>query len=122
MSLVTHAEFELKKAGFFDKDSDYDGMLGPAVLELVKAHSKQGHSGYSHSITLELFNKVVNYKTLTPITSDADEWVDVAHYGSGKALWQNKRQGSCFSEDGGKTWYDLDVPGSHEEWKKNQAQ
>lgn len=110
MNLVTHAEFELKKAGLLYKDSDYDGMIGQAVLELMKVFSKQGHSGFSAGYTLEVFNKVANFKTLTPITSDSDEWVDVAHYGSGGSLWQNRRQGSCFSIDAGKTWYDLDDP------------
>jgi hypothetical protein len=32
MSLVMHAEQELKLAGLLDKDSDYNGMLGYSVL------------------------------------------------------------------------------------------
>lgn len=111
-NLVEHAERELRKAGFFNKESDYGGMLGPAVLELVKVHSSQGHSGMSHAIVMQLFNQVANFKVLTPITSSPEEWTDVSEHGApGSApLWQNKRQSSCFSNDGGKTWWDNDDP------------
>lgn len=110
-NLVKHAEYELKLAGLFDKDSDYNGMLGDAVLELVKVFAKQGHSGFSAALTLDLFSKVANYQPLTPIGKFKDEWVDVAGMtADGKGMWQNKRRGTTFSRDGGKTWYDIDNP------------
>ena len=43
-NLAKHAEYELRKAGLFDKDSDYGGMLGKAVMDIVKVFAKQGHS------------------------------------------------------------------------------
>jgi hypothetical protein len=105
MSLVTHAENEMRKAGLYDADSDYGGMIPEAVMALVEAHSKQGHSGGSHHVTLSIFNQVINYKTLTPLTSDPSEWTD-----HGNNTWQSNRQSSVFSRDGGKTWYDIDDP------------
>lgn len=63
-NLVNHAEKELKKAGLFDRDSDYDGMLGDAVLELVTVFAKQGHSGMSAQMTRELFYKLSNFEDL----------------------------------------------------------
>lgn len=108
-NLVKHAQEELKLAGLFDKDSDYDGMIGEAVLELVKVFSKQGHSGFSASWTLDVFNKVANYKPLTPIGKSKDEWMNVSDM-STDPMWQNKRRGTTFSRDGGKTWYDIDDP------------
>lgn len=63
-NLVNHATAELKKAGLFDKDSDYDGMLGEGVLELITVFANQGHSGYSAQITRELFNKLSNFEEL----------------------------------------------------------
>lgn len=107
-NLSTHAERELRKAGLFDKDSDYEGMLGEAVLELVKVFSAQGHSGFSAHMTMQIFQRVAMFKTLTPLTSDPDEWIDIGDMPDGKTTWQNRRQGSCFSNDGGKTWYDID--------------
>lgn len=109
-NLVKHAEYELKLAGLFDKDSDYDGMLGEAVMELVKVFAKQGHSGFSAHQTLRIFNEVANFKPLTPIGKSKDEWVDVSEMSSEQPMWQNKRRGTTFSRDGGKTWYDIDDP------------
>lgn len=120
-NLVKHAESELKLAGLFDKDSDYEGMVGKAVLELVKTFSRQGHSGFSARYVLEVFNVVANYKPLTPIGSTKDEWMDVAEMtADGKGMWQNKRRGTTFSRDGGKTWYDIDDPklNNGDDWKR----
>lgn len=110
--LVDHAEMELRKAGLFDKDSDYEGMLGDAVLELMKVFAAQGHSGFSSQCARELFNQLADYKALSPITDDPNEWMDVADYFSPEnpAVWQNRRDPSLFSNDGGKTYYSVDDP------------
>lgn len=108
-NLIDHAAKELKLAGLFDKDSDYNGMLGDAVLDLVKVFSKQGHSGFSAHQTLKIFNQVANYKPLTPIGTTKEEWINVSDM-SGEKLWQNSRRSTTFSRDGGKTWYDIDDP------------
>jgi len=118
-NLTDHANTELKAAGLFDKDSDYDGMLGNAVLELVKVFAAQGHSGYSAAMTLDIFAKVASYQPLTAIGQSIDEWVDQSAP-SGEPLWQNKRRGTTFSRDQGKTWYDIDNPelNSGDTWGK----
>lgn len=118
-NLVKHAEEELKLAGLFDKDSDYEGMLGDAVLELVRVFAKQGHSGFSAQQTLAIFNEVASYKPLTPIGKSKDEWVNVSDM-SNEKMWQNKRRGTTFSRDGGKTWYDIDDPklNNGDTWKR----
>jgi len=54
--LMKHAEYELKKAGLFYKDSVYNGMIGKTVMRLVKAHAKEGRSSGSHEATLQVFN------------------------------------------------------------------
>lgn len=102
----------MRLAGLYDADADYGGMIPNAVLALVKAHSEQGHSGFSHGMVLQIFNKVINFKTLAPLTSNADEWMLVCDAGEFEptGLWQNTRQSSCFSRDGGATWYDIDAP------------
>ena len=107
MSLVAHARKELQMVGLFDKDSDYGGMLGEAVIELMEVFAKQGHSGFSAMQTVYLFKTLAGYKTLSPITSEASEWVDVSGM-SDTPLWQNLRDGSYFSLDGGLHFYGLD--------------
>lgn len=104
-NLVEHAKREMKLAGLYDEDSMYGGMIPEAVLELVESHAKQGHSGGSHAMVISIFNRVANFKTLTELTSNPDEWYEVT-----PGTWQNKRQSSTFSIDGGRTWYDIDDP------------
>lgn len=122
-NLVKHAKEELEFAGLFDKDSDYNGMLGDAVLELVKVFSKQEHSGFSAHQTLKIFNLVADYKPLTPIGTTKNEWMDISE-ASGYPCWQNYRRGSTFSRDGGKTWYDIDDKklNNGDVWKRNWFQ
>ena len=111
-NLIAHAERELRLAGLFDKDSDYGGMVGEAVMKLVRSFAEEGHSGYSAMLTLAAFDRVARFKPLTPITDDPAEWMEVGEdmrFDKAVPVWQNCRQFSCFSNDGGKTFYDIDA-------------
>ena len=77
-NLTEHAKAELEFAGLFDKDSDYNGMLGDAVMELLDVFSKQRHSGRSASMVISLFQRVADYKPLTPITGNDNEWSEAS--------------------------------------------
>lgn len=110
MNLINHAKREMELAGLYDKDADYGGMIPAAVMALVEAHAKEDHSGGSHWLVLQIFNKVINFKTLMPIGSTKDEWFKHDDQTAGKDCWQNIRQSSVFSQDGGDTWYDIDDP------------
>lgn len=116
-NLVEHAEREMRLAGLYDEDSPYGGMIPEAVLALVKAHAAQGHSGGSHAQVMAIFNRVANFKALAPITSNPEEWIDRTNISGGNPTWQSNRQSSIFSEDGGKTWYDIDDP-EKKNWPK----
>lgn len=112
-NLVDFANKELDLAGLMDQDSDYDGMLGQATIELVKTFADQGHSGMSADLVRDLFNRLSNYQPLTAITDNPDDWMEIGEQdprtptGQG-AVWQCKRNPSLFSEDGGKTYYNID--------------
>lgn len=110
-NLVTYARDELQRAGLFDSDSDYGGMLGEGALELVKLFSTQGHSGMSAAIMVSLVEKLMRYEPLTPLTYEEEEWTHVADEmvsDEQRPLYQNKRKGDVFSHDAGATWYCLD--------------
>lgn len=94
-NLVKYAESELKLAGFSDIDSDYEGMLAEAVMELVKVFSHQGHSGFSAGRTIQLFQKVASFEPLIPLTGDNSEWNEVE-----AGIYQNKRCSHVFKEKG----------------------
>ena len=61
MSVLETAKEQIKLKGLLDKDSDYDGMIGEALIELMEVFTKQGHSGMSAVHTAILFNKLVRY-------------------------------------------------------------
>lgn len=105
------AENELHRAGLFDKDSDYDGMLGDSVLGLVSHFAAQGHSGFSARYASHLFGQLVERRPLTPLTDDSDEWMEISEEMMGRpGCWQSRRMPSAFSTDGGKTYYDVNEP------------
>lgn len=74
-NLVEHAKYELGLAGLLDSEKDfYGGLTGKAVLELIECFSKQGHSGMSAGIVISLFEKLANFKTISPISGSSEEW------------------------------------------------
>ena len=93
MSLVEHARRELELAGLFDKDADYNGMLGEAVMELIEVFSKQGHSGCSANMVSNLFNKLSHFKPISPLTGQDEEWCEVMD-----GIYQNKRNSTVFKD------------------------
>jgi hypothetical protein len=86
-------------------------MIAEAVMKLVRAFADDGHSGGSMQMTLAAFDRVVRFKCLTDLTDNPDEWMNVSHMGANgdPAMWQSLRMCSCFSTDGGKTYYDIDA-------------
>ncbi len=119
-NLIRHAEIEMRRAGLYDKDSDYGGMIPEAVLAMIRAHSEQGHSGGSHHLTMKIFNRLVEFKTLTPIDSNPADWIDRTEESGGNPTWQSTRDPAIFSQDGGKNWYDLDDP-KKKNWPKGHS-
>jgi hypothetical protein len=104
MSLTAHAEAELRAAGMFDKDSDFDGALGPAVLQLVELFAKQGHSGGGAPTVIELFGRLAQSLPIMPLTGKDDEWID-----RGEGLLQNRRCSRVFKSAGGEA-FDVNGP------------
>ena len=98
-NLVDHARTELEAAGLLSKESDYDGMIGEAVLELVEKFAEQGHSGMSASIVSNVFDKVARFLPLVPLTGANDEWNEV-----GEGHFQNKRCSHVFKDADGEAY------------------
>ena len=96
MGLEQHAKRELERAGYFDPQSMYAGMLGENVMELVKVFIKQGHSGMSASIALALFKQVASFLPLSPLTGEDSEWQEIS-----PGLFQNLRCSHVFKEQDG---------------------
>lgn len=98
MTLVEHAKRELELIGQFDEDPAF----AQAIVAAVAAFSSYGHSGGSAAVGIAMLYDLLQFKPLSAITDAADEWMCVADH-----VWQNVRDSSCFSNDGGKTYYDI---------------
>mgnify|MGYP001596016083 CR=1 FL=1 len=98
--LVAYAKEELTRAGLFRKDSDYSGLLGKAALKMVKQFAKEGHSGMSASLALEVFKRLASWEPLTPLTGQDDEWNAISVEMGTPNLFQNKRCSRVFKENG----------------------
>lgn len=90
-------EFEL--VGWCDKDGNFNDSMQQLVcnniLEVLDLWAEHNYSGASHPYALSLFNKMVNFKTIGPLTGDDSEWLEEAILGSA----QNKRFSSVFKDD-----------------------
>lgn len=104
--LLEHAEQELKYAGYhIDNDNitykdpmdGYGDGCAKCAIEMLKVFEKQGHSGMSANITLNIFNRLARFENLTELTNNPDEWQKLG--GDSDKDWQSKRNCSCFSSD-----------------------
>jgi hypothetical protein len=100
--LVEHARRELELLG-------EDGPYSASLVATVAAFASFGHSGGSAEIAREQLHTLLAFGNLTPLTDDPEDWHDHGEI-SGAPLWQNQRNSACFSEDGGKTYWNVNDP------------
>lgn len=101
-NLVAHARRELELVG-------EDPSIIADCLKVVQAFADMGHSGSSAFFFTDAFTKLFSYGVLSPLTNNPEEWYFHGEdFGGGPdGVWQNIRGSSCFSNDGGLTFYDL---------------
>ena len=116
--ILEHAEQELKYAGMNigeegcnpknpkDPMDGYVNACAKNAMELLEVFVKAGHSGMSAEITLNIFNKLARQENLTPLTNNPEEWMEVSFDDKNKS-YQSKRNCSCFSDDGLKTYHNI---------------
>lgn len=102
-NLVKHAERELRLLGQTTEDPEY----AASIIKAVEAFASYGHSGGSAMTAIAQLHQLLQFRTLTPLTSNSDEWMDRSAE-SGHPLWQSIRDPAAFSTDGGQTWYYVD--------------
>lgn len=117
-NLVKHARRELRLAGMFDNDADFGPEFAEHVVGVIAKISEGGHSGGSMELLRGLLNELLQYRPLTPISSAHEEWElrRKEDYGYSEHLWQNKRDPSAISNNGGYTWFYTDrgpIDGEH---------
>lgn len=99
-NLYKHAKRELELLG-------EESAVVEGYLEMIKIFAKMGHSGASAFIFIHTLSDLMQFKNLTELTDDPDEWIHVGEEVWGKApgIWQSSRNSEAFSNDGGKTYY-----------------
>lgn len=105
--LVNFARKELKLLG-----EDEDVIEG--YLKVIQAFSDMEHSGESAFIAIGVLHQLFQYKNLTPLTDDPNEWQFITEdvWGESGGIWQSVRDGEAFSNDGGKSYYLLSEGGN----------
>ncbi len=100
MSLYEFAKSELD---LIKKDEEgMQDMMNHDILEIVKMFGEQGHSGFSAGYALNILERLLRFKPITPLTGEDSEWNETG-YG-----YQNKRCSSVFKDHDGKV-YDIDA-------------
>ena len=104
---------EFKQGGLNIEDpQEYEDHVAVHVLQLLELFSREGHSDFSAGLTIHWFNKLASFKPLTPLRNPMETGLyhDVSDFNmkTGKQTLQSTHVSSVFSEDGGKTWYDID--------------
>lgn len=97
-NLVDHARRELAVLG--EEPHTVEGYIN-----VIRAFADMGHSGGSAMVAIPVIGKLLRFENLTPLTDDPDDWVEV-----GCGMWQNRRCGRMFSQDGGVSYTDVDDP------------
>lgn len=97
MSLIEHAKFEFRAAGWMDDSGEYkdemQGLLCAQIIQLLEIFCEHGHSGFSANYALSLFEKLAAYKPLSPLTGEDWEWNEVMD-----GVFQNKRCSHVFKQ------------------------
>lgn len=109
-NLEDHARRELVAAGYYPDSKDpLDHSIYWSTIGIVRHFGSCGHSGASAAAHLALIERLLQFKSLTPITDNPAEWQEIEEGFMGRpGVFQNRRDGRLFSEDGGKTYHNVD--------------
>lgn len=106
MTLMEHAERELKALDFYTSDDEVIKQLKEDIIDLITVFTFQNHNKESAFIVSSMFNDLVNMKRLCSLQGTEEEWEDISSTNDGKPLFQNKRHSTVFKND--KIAYQLD--------------
>lgn len=106
-ALYEYAKKELERIEKGCKDEESLSMqqaIDKNILELIDVFSNQHHSGFTATYVIDILQRLLHYKPLTPLTGEDDEWEDVTSYGYDTPTFQNKRCSAVFKDDRGAYW------------------
>lgn len=93
--LVDYADTEIKRLNLGSGD-EYSALIADGVKDLISVLATQRHSGMSVGIALATFSRLAQFKPLTALTGEDDEW-----FVPTMGMTQNKRAFSVFKHEDG---------------------
>ena len=100
-----------------DSPDEMTKSMRKHILHMMQEFANEGHSGFSASYAISILTKLMDFKPLSPLTGEDDEWVK-HDYGVNDVTYQNKRCSSVF-KDGDGECYDIDGK-VFWEWYRNE--
>ena len=98
---------ELDRIGMTeDSPDEMNRSMRKHILHMMQEFANEGHSGFSASYAINILTKLMDFKPLSPLTGEDDEWIK-HDYGINELTYQNKRRSSVF-KDGDGECYDID--------------
>ena len=98
-NLVKYAESELGDRS--DKEG-MDAWMHDHLLDMIRLFSLEGHSGFSAQFALGNLKQLLDFKPLSYLTGDDNEWRPC--YGDNQGF-QNKRMSSVFKDENGVAYW-----------------
>jgi hypothetical protein len=107
-NLLLHAKDELNRIGMTeDSPDEMNVAMRKHILHMMNEFAEEGHSGFSASYAISILTKLMDFKPLSPLTGEDDEWNNLVENYEPVPHWQNKRNSSVFKNADG-TCYDID--------------
>ena len=102
MSILSHAEEELKRIGMGPdcESNDMNGMMRKHILHMMQEFANEGHSGFSARYAISILTRLMDFKPLSPLTGEDDEWMEVSQH-MGRKCYQNRRRSSISKDEEG---------------------
>ena len=116
MSMQTWARKEIEIACKKEREAsveefDYGCACYESAYKAYKSLMKDGHSGFSISLTKTILNRLIDGKPLTPIEDTPDVWGDCLDRKKGFVSYQCSRMSALFKyvyDDGTVKYKDID--------------
>ncbi|UKD55172.1 hypothetical protein L3Q65_46220 [Amycolatopsis sp. FU40] len=96
-ALGDHAAYEL----------DYQGIVDPdrARIIAIVGNFADYTDPAARAAALQQVQTLLQFKPLSPLTSEPAQWIDQSSLSGERQLWQSKRDPDAWSHDGGATYY-----------------
>ena len=74
-NILKHAMDELDRIGMTeDSDDEMNVAMRKHILHMMQEFANEGHSGFSASYAINILTRLLDFKPLTPLTGEDDEW------------------------------------------------